>query len=328
MHCYSQYTSGSLYTTQTVTFLQLLCFPQREHASYVIIQNFQAICSPSTSYLCKTLRIPYRIQHPVQELNELAVFMSNLGVWKPVEMWLVVLHAHCKQVASENFSSETMDVGWIDTRIEENRKGGLETLLWLHLLKWPRNLFLLIITMPTALETNRTTISANWQPSEGTPILHPTSLSFFFCYFASNGWIQSLIWIAPQPSTPNQNTLQGYLTLLYLADLLFCVPVSMCKTLLASISLRIFCLPVYLWFSCCSARRRWCLRARRHRCHRRVGLPIPLPRGPCQRRHPPQFSRRPRRTLLPPSLGDLPPRRVGPSTAPSTAGMAGSGPAI
>ena len=92
-------------------FLQLLCFPQREHASYVIIQNFQAICSPSTSYLCKTLRIPYHIQHPVQELNELAVFMSNLGVWKPVEMWLVVLHAHCKQVASENLSSETMDAG-------------------------------------------------------------------------------------------------------------------------------------------------------------------------------------------------------------------------
>ncbi|WVZ60775.1 hypothetical protein U9M48_010755 [Paspalum notatum var. saurae] len=42
-------------------------------------QNFQPICKPPTLHLCETLRIPYRIQHPVQELNELTVFMSNLG---------------------------------------------------------------------------------------------------------------------------------------------------------------------------------------------------------------------------------------------------------
>ena len=48
--------------------------------SYVIIPDFHPTSKPPTVHLRETLRIPYHVQHPVEELNELLVLTSNLGI--------------------------------------------------------------------------------------------------------------------------------------------------------------------------------------------------------------------------------------------------------
>lgn len=119
---FTRHSRVTLYNTNCSRFLlsSTLAFPQSEFDSYVIIQNFQPPTGkPPALHLCETLRIPYRIQHPVEKLNELLMLMGNLGIWKPVEMRLMFLHVRCKQWASEKFRKQKQRTGTEEKKEKE-----------------------------------------------------------------------------------------------------------------------------------------------------------------------------------------------------------------
>ena len=118
-----------------------------------------------------TLPVP----EPCRWLNVWTCLLLRHQFDPPIPLWL----AHnLRQGSKPESPIETSDGIWESLTISS-----LETLFWLHLLKWPWNLFLLILTMPTGLETDGTTISANWKPSESLKaLLSCTRPHFpFFC---------------------------------------------------------------------------------------------------------------------------------------------------
>jgi hypothetical protein len=81
-------------------------------------KTFTPLVASLRRSICARLRIPYRVQHPVEELNELLVLTSNLVIWKPDEVLrLMFLHVHCEQWASERFCKKKPSRNYLHSTI-------------------------------------------------------------------------------------------------------------------------------------------------------------------------------------------------------------------